>query len=76
MKIEKKSVNNFILFKDIPVGGVFKDWNEVICMKFEDNCEKFNMSPTRNAINLSSGHFFLYDDEERVEFLKDAVLTY
>lgn len=44
----------------------------LICMKLEAEYEELS----RNAVNLNSGSLYLYDDEEEVEILKDAVLTY
>ena len=74
MKIEEKSVANIIPFGDVPEGTVFKDKYEVVCMKVAGNYEKSVLS--RNAIDLVTGSLYLYDDDEQVEILKDAVLMY
>ena len=76
MKIEKKSVANVIPFKDVLGGVVFKDKNGAVCMKFESNYQgKFDVIH-RNAINLDTGSLYFYDNDEEVEILEDAVLTY
>lgn len=74
MKIEKKSVANIIPFGDVPEGTVFKDKYEVVCMKVAGNYEKSVLS--RNAIDLGTGSLYLYENDEEVEILEDAVLTY
>ena len=74
MKIEKKSVANIIPFRDVLEGTVFKDKDEVVCMKVADSYGKYVMSC--NAINLETGNLYLYDDAEEVEVLENAVLTY
>lgn len=75
MKIEKKSLANVVPFENLFGGVVFKDKNGAVCMKFESNYQgKFDIR--RNAINLDTGSLYLYDDDEEVEVLEDAVLTY
>ena len=74
MKIEKKSVANIIPFGDVNEGTVFKDKYEAVCMKVAGNYEKSVLS--RNAIDLETGSLYLYEDDEKVEILEDAVLTY
>lgn len=74
MKIEKKYVANIIPFGDVPEGTAFKDKYETVCMKVAGNYEKSVLS--RNAIDLETGSFYLYEDDEEVEILEDAVLTY
>ena len=80
MRIMKENHKNTVTFGDIPAGTVFKSKDEtackgedgIICMKLEAEYEEL----PRNAVNLSSGSLYLYDEKEEVEILEDAVLTY
>lgn len=72
MKVEKKNPEKIVAFKDVLAGTVFKGATGMICMKLEAEYEEL----PRNAVNLNSGSLYLYDDDEQVEILKDAVLTY
>lgn len=74
MKIERKNTINTVPFEDVLAGIVFKDSNGAICMKFGKGYDFSNVSP--NAINLDTGSLYLYDEEEEVEILEDAVLMY
>lgn len=74
MKIEKKDIVNTVPFEDVLAGVVFKDRNGAICMKFGKGYDFSNVSP--NAINLDTGSLYLYGEEEEVEILENAVLTY
>lgn len=79
MKIEKKNIINTVPFEDVLAGVVFKDKNGAICMKFGNGYDFSNVSPSNvspNAINLDTGSLYLYGEEEEVEILEDAVLTY
>lgn len=72
MKIERKNTDNIFRFRDVNPGFVFKDEDGVIYMKL--NWE----NGPRNAVVLETGClvFFCDDDDEEVEILYDAVLTY
>lgn len=74
MKIEKKSVANIIPFGDVLEGVVFKDEYGAVCMKVAGNYEKSILY--RNAIDLGKGSLYFYNDDEEVEVLENAVLTY
>ena len=81
MKINKKSTTRF---KDIPAGTVFRDTKGTIfrdtkgaiCMKL-DTCYKHASIILYNTIILENGSLTYIDDqEEDIEVLEDAVLTY
>lgn len=73
MKINKKSTTRF---KDISAGTVFRDTKGTIYMKL-DCCYKHASIILYNTINLENGSLTYIDDqEENVEVLDDAVLTY
>ena len=75
MKIEKKSVANVVLFENVPEGDVFKDENGVIYMKLDIFYRTGSVG--YNAINLENGSLVYFGNlDEKVEVLKDAVLTY
>jgi hypothetical protein len=73
MKINKKPTTRF---KDIPTGAVFRDTKGTIYMKL-DCCYKHASIILYNTVNLENGSLTYIDDqEEDVEVLDDAVLTY
>jgi len=73
MKINKKSTTRF---KDISAGAVFRDTKGTVYMKL-DCCYKHASIILYNTINLENGSLTYIDDqEENVEVLDDAVLTY
>lgn len=73
MKLEKRSTTRF---KDIPAGTVFRDTKGTICMKL-DACYKHASIILYNTVILENGSLTYIDDqEEDVEVLEDAVLTY
>jgi len=70
MKIEKKF--NTTTFKDVLPGAVFRDADGTIYLKFDDYYYKY----AYNAIALDNGSLVNFNDNEKVEILKDAILTY
>lgn len=73
MKIEKKPITRF---KDIPSGAIFKDAEDTIYMKL-DACYKHASIVLYNAVVLENGSLVYFDDQnEKVEILENAVLTY
>ena len=72
MKIEKRSSELSIPFKEILPGIVFKDEDNAICIRIENKHNNFFY----NAVNLETGSLYAYDDDYSVEVLKDATLTY
>lgn len=74
MKIEKKNPKKVVAFGDVLAGTVFRDKNEAVCMKIAGTYGQYILC--RNAINLDTGSLYSYDDDEEVEILEDAILTY
>lgn len=73
MKIEKKSTT---CFKDIPAGAVFRDTESTVYMKL-DACYKHASIVLYNTVVLENGSLVYFDDQnEKVEILENAVLTY
>ena len=72
MKIEKRSPELSMPFKEIPPGIVFKDEDNAICIKIEKKQNNFFY----NAVNLETGNLYTYDDNYPIEILEDAILTY
>lgn len=73
MKIKKEPVTRF---KDIPVGAVFRDTKNTVYMKL-DACYKHASIALYNAVVLENGSLVYFDDQnEKVEILENAVLTY
>lgn len=70
MKIEKKNANNVFRFGDVKPGSVFKDKDGAVYMALH-----LEYGP-RNAVALDTGCLALFDENEKVEILYDAVLTY
>ncbi len=70
MKIEKKDIDNVFRFGDVKPGFVFKDKDGIIYMALH-----LEYGP-RNAVALDTGCLALFDKNERVEILEDAVLMY
>lgn len=72
MKIEKRSPELSMPFKEILPGIVFKDEDNAICIKIEKKQNNFFY----NAVNLETGSLYTYDDNYPIEILEDAILTY
>lgn len=73
MRIERKSPDNIFHFRDLSPGSVFKTRERSIYIKFD---LKYGNSLLRNAVDLETGCPVLFDEDEEVEFLEKAILTY
>lgn len=74
MKLEKRSKANLVPFKNVPAGAAFKGVEGAVCIALNRGC--INSAPYYNAVNVINGKLWAYDDDEIVEILEDAVLTY
>lgn len=74
MKIEKKSNANLVPFKNVPAGTVFKGAEGAVCIALDRGY--INSAPYYNAVNVINGKLWAYDDDEIVEILENAILTY
>lgn len=76
MKLEKRSNANLVPFKNVPAGAVFRDTENTVYMKL-DACYKHASIVLYNAVVLENGSLVYFDDQnEKVEVLDDAILTY
>lgn len=77
MRIEKKNSKNIVTFKDVPKGSAFKDEEGAIYMKL-DYCYKVGLAAQYDSVLLEDGSLVSFGDrnEEMVEILENAVLTY
>lgn len=75
MKIEKKNFKNIVSFENVPKGTVFKDENETIYMRLDSFYRTGSVG--YDAVVLENGSLVFFGNrDEKVEVLKDAVLTY
>lgn len=74
MKIERKNTDNILCFRDVNPGVVLKDSEGVIYMKLD--WKYGNATTSRNAVVLEIGCLVFFCEDEEVEILPDAVLTY
>lgn len=75
MRIEKKNFKNIVSFENVPKGTVFKDENETIYMRLDSFYRTGSVG--YDAVVLENGSLVFFGNrDEKVEVLKDAVLTY
>lgn len=75
MRIEKKNFKNIVSFENVPKGTVFKDENETIYMRLDSFYRTGSVG--YDAVALENGSLVFFGNrDEKVEVLKDAVLTY
>lgn len=75
MRIEKKNLKNIVSFENVPKGTVFKDENETIYMRLDSFYRTGSVG--YDAVVLENGSLVFFGNrDEKVEVLKDAVLTY
>ncbi len=75
MRIEKKNSKNIVSFENVPKGTVFKDENETIYMRLDSFYRTGSVG--YDAVVLENGSLVFFGNrDEKVEVLKDAVLTY
>lgn len=76
MRIEKKNFKNIVSFENVPRGAVFEDEQGTIYMKL-DSSYKAGSAVQYDSVILENGRLVFFSNrDEKIEILKDAVLTY
>ena len=75
MKIVKENFKNIVSFENVPRGAVFEDEQGTIYMKLDSSYKAGSVG--YDAVVLENGSLVFFGNrDEKVEVLKDAVLTY
>ena len=75
MRIEKKNFKNIVSFENVPGGAVFEDEQGTIYMRLDSFYRTGSVG--YDAVVLENGSLVFFGNrDEKVEVLKDAVLTY